>query len=89
MRDLEHGKAMPSGDSAAGAFFLGIYMLLFGQKEMFFICLPLVCLGRVYTHCHWIGDTIAGSTLGYIVAYEFFNKQNFIKLGYPLYVAVC
>ena len=30
MRDLEHGKAMPSGDAAAGAFFLGIYMLMLG-----------------------------------------------------------
>ena len=30
MRDLEHGKAMPSGDAAAGAYFLGIYMLMLG-----------------------------------------------------------
>ena len=30
MRDLEHGKAMPSGDAAAGAYFLGMYLLVLG-----------------------------------------------------------
>lgn len=73
MRDLEHGKAMPSGDSAAGAYFLTIYMLIFNQYELLMICLPLVCLGRVYVHCHWIGDTIIGSLLGFGVAWVFFS----------------
>ena len=30
MRDLEHGKAMPSGDAAAGAYFLGMYLFMLG-----------------------------------------------------------
>ena len=61
MRDLEHGKAMPSGDAAAGAFFCGIYAYLFGLPfYAWAIFTILVSLGRVYVHCHWIGDTIAG-----------------------------
>ena len=72
MRDLEHGKAMPSGDSAACAYFCGIYWLTF-NCPMVMMFLPLVALGRVYVHCHWIGDTIMGTILGLAVVLAFYS----------------
>ena len=83
MRDLEHGKAMPSGDSACGAYFCCMYSIMFGFHWAVLI-IPLVCLGRVYVHCHWIGDTVAGSILGSITAYVFFSLQ-FETVSKPLY----
>ena len=71
MRDKEHGKAMPSGDSAAGAYFLALYALVFSAWPLIFF-IPLVCLGRVYVHCHWIVDTVVGAILGYTIAIIFF-----------------
>ena len=73
MRDLEHGKAMPSGDAAAAAFFCGVYMVVFNHPWLLYLCLPLVALGRVYVHCHWIGDTVIGSILGLLVVQYFFS----------------
>ena len=72
MRDLEHGKSMPSGDAAACAFFCGIYFFVFGFTPIL-LMIPLVSIGRVYVHCHWIGDTIVGSILGLIVCHFFFS----------------
>ena len=89
MRDLEHGKAMPSGDAAAGAFFCGIYAYLFGLPfYAWAIFTILVSLGRVYVHCHWIGDTIAGSILGVAFTYFTFSEAYMGKLSYPLFVAL-
>ena len=48
MRDLEHGKSMPSGDAAACAFFCGIYWYIFNCYWVLPIFLPMVCIGRVY-----------------------------------------
>ena len=76
MRDLEHGKSMPSGDAAACAFFCGIYFHVFGFAPVLLI-IPLVSIGRVYVHCHWIGDTIVGSILGLIVSHFFFSQKYF------------
>jgi len=41
-------KSMPSGDTAAAAFFCGVYWLVFGWNASIFICAPPVALGRVY-----------------------------------------
>ena len=64
LRGRETGTyAMPSGDSAACALFC--YILTHQMKvQAIYLILPLVCLGRVYYHCHWIGDTIVGSVVG-------------------------
>ena len=67
MRDQEKQKAMPSGDTFAASFFVGLYTNIFGAHWLLWICVPLVGLGRVYVHCHWIGDTIVGGILGVIV----------------------
>jgi len=64
LRGREKGTfAMPSGDSAACA--LCCYILAHQMKvHTIYFILPMVCLGRVYYHCHWIGDTIVGSLIG-------------------------
>ena len=77
MRDLEHGKSMPSGDAAACALFSGFYLYVFDFPYMMIFILPLVSLGRVYVHCHWIADTIAGSILGNVFAAILFRGNNF------------
>ena len=76
MRDIEHGKAMASGDSACCYLFCSIYWVVFGWNFKMMV-VPLVCLGRVYVHCHWIGDTIAGVLIGIIVSYFTFSKEYF------------
>ena len=64
LRNKEDGTfSMPSGDSAAAALFCYQYCTMMGLPAIYMI-LPLVCLGRVYYQCHWIGDTIAGSIVG-------------------------
>ena len=83
MRDLEHGKAMPSGDSACCAYFCCMYSIVFGFHWAILI-IPFTCLGRVYVHCHWIGDTVVGSILGSITAYVFFNLY-FVTISKPIY----
>ena len=55
--------AMPSGDSAQGALWVVITMLFF-QTYAILLVIPMVCFGRVYFRCHWIGDTLVGSLIG-------------------------
>jgi membrane-associated phospholipid phosphatase len=69
MRSREHGKAMPSGDTFAAAYFCVIYYYIFNAHPFIFVCIPLAALGRVYTHCHWLGDTLVGAILGLVTTY--------------------
>ena len=85
MRDLEHGKSMPSGDAAAAAFFCGTYSFLFNFHWLSIIIVPLVCLGRVYVHCHWIGDTIIGSIIGFLFSFFCYRKESFAILAWPIF----
>ena len=66
MRKLEHGKSMPSGDACAAAVCGGMYWHLFGFPWFMIVCVPFASLGRVYVHCHWIGDTVVGAIIGFI-----------------------
>ena len=55
----------------------GIYSVLGG--EMFRIRLIFaVALGRVYYHCHYVGDTIIGAIVGTIIGYSLkaFNIES-------------
>ena len=64
LRIAEEGTfSMPSGDSAAAALFCYLYFNVVGLHATYVI-LPLVMLGRVYYHCHWLGDTIMGAIVG-------------------------
>jgi membrane-associated phospholipid phosphatase len=89
MRDLEKGKSMPSGDAAACAYFCGIYLLVFKFPMPMYFCVPLVALGRVYVHCHWLLDTFFGSILGYVFAYMIFSESYFGLIAMPLFRQIC
>ena len=71
---MENGSfAMPSGDSAAG----GVFCMAMALAPGFQWCLaiaPLVMLGRVYYHCHWIADTICGASIGMMWSYILFTE---------------
>ena len=71
LRGFEFNNSMPSGDTAQAAL---LYLMLCKistvailYSSMLFLLVPLVALGRVYHHCHWIGDTIVGAAIGYAV----------------------
>ena len=88
MRDKEKNKSMPSGDTLACAYFIGMYYHVFNTSPVIFLCLPLVALGRVYVHCHWIGDTIIGGTGGLIAAHYLFGSPYFSTLAKPFIFAI-
>ena len=89
LRDKENGnKSMPSGDSAAAAFVFTMYCLSFHLPRIFALFgIVWVCLGRVFMHCHWIGDTVIGAALGTAMASVFFG-ENFSKFGLPVFLAL-
>ena len=49
------------------------------------IVLPLVCMGRVYNHCHWFGDTIIGSFVGYTFLCLCYSKDNYSYFAKPIF----
>lgn len=67
---------MPSGDSAFGAQFLAVVAFVFNQPWLLAFT-PVVMLGRIYFHCHWILDTIAGAGMGTTLAYASFSLFPF------------
>ena len=84
MRDLEHGNAShPSGDTLACAYFLGCFFYIFDANWTIFIIVILCALGRVYVHCHWIGDTIVGGLLGMVMTYFVWADPYFATLAKP------
>jgi membrane-associated phospholipid phosphatase len=88
MRKLEHGKAMPSGDTLACAFFCVFYYHVFGAHWAIFVMIPLAALGRVYVHCHWLGDTIVGAIIGVVVPHFMFANPYFSILFKPFLLAI-
>lgn len=87
MREREHGKSMPSGDAAACAFLMAIYLYMYGSVWPLAVVLPLTCLGRVYVYCHWFGDTLIGAVIGYFYCQLFFTPAQFGYLASPLFKA--
>ena len=77
MRSVENGTfSMPSGDSAAGAVFCTLIAFEM-DCPWIFVVLPLVMAGRIYYHCHWLGDTLAGASIGLFwgaIAVIYFNE---------------
>ena len=73
MRDREPHKSMPSGDALLSALFSAPYVYIFGYKWLPLVAIPLVCLGRVYMHCHWLGDVIVGAIGGIVIGHLAFG----------------
>jgi membrane-associated phospholipid phosphatase len=81
-RTKETNGSFPSGDTAQAALFAffikynfeHIFVQLGGD---FFIIkfITLVAFARVFHHCHYFGDTIAGGLLGYSVATAFYALE--------------
>ena len=66
LRSRENEKSMPSGDAAACAFQCTWFLFIFDVPFFILIVLPLCMLGRVYAHCHWLGDTVVGAAIGFV-----------------------
>ena len=74
---------MPSGDSACCSYQCAYFLFIFQNPLYMAFILPLCMLGRVYAHCHWIGDTIIGSLVGIICAY--ISIRSMPVIGIPLF----
>ena len=84
LRSKEIGTfSMPSGDSSAAAVFCFLIAHELGLKGIWLL-MPLVMMGRVYYHCHWVGDTLVGllvgSFWGLVGAGQFDNLVTFFRL---------
>lgn len=88
MREREHGKSMPSGDTLASAFFCMFFYLLFGAHPLIFLQVPLTALGRVYCHCHWLGDTVVGAALGIPLTYFILCDPWFGTFAKPIFLII-
>lgn len=78
---------MPSGDAYVAAIFSSIYCYIFGLPWVPFVFVPLVALGRVYVHCHWLGDVLVGSVMGVVHGYLVYGVY-FKQLSEPFLLAI-
>lgn len=86
MRKRERNQpAYPSGDAAIAAYFFGLYYYVFAFPYFQYLILPLVCLGRVWMFCHWLGDTLTGAILGLLMAMLWFSDPTFELISGPLF----
>ena len=59
-------ESFPSGDTAAGSAWAAAMSVLTGSP-LWLLVPPMVAFARVYFHCHWLGDTVAGAVIGVTV----------------------
>lgn len=76
LREKENNNSLPSGDSLQAANFAIIVLCYYNFN--IFIIVPFVMFARVFYHCHYIGDTILGSILGFITSYSVYCLFNII-----------
>ena len=60
---------MPSGDAFQAAVFVVFMHSLNVNLWPLMVFHVLVCAGRVYYMCHWVGDTVVSSFVGVFMAY--------------------
>ena len=84
MRSHEKEKAFPSGDAMIAGYYACMYFHLFNAPYAIFLITVLAGLGRVYAHCHWFGDIIAGGIIGVIFGHFYFANPYFYKVAWPL-----
>ena len=58
-------ESFPSGDTAAGAAWGTTMAILTGIDAFYLVFIP-VAFARVYYHCHWICDVLAGGLVGIV-----------------------
>jgi membrane-associated phospholipid phosphatase len=67
-RKKEKNNSMPSGDAFQSAVYV-TFLSTFGFNPLALLAFhSAVCIGRVYYLCHWIGDTLVSTCLGFLVA---------------------
>ena len=87
LRSLENNCSMPSGDAAQGSLFA--FFILYNFPYLYTALggwsfaakfITMVSIGRVFHHCHFIGDTIIGSFAGFLIPFAF----NYFDLQVPV-----
>jgi len=53
---------MPSGDTAQAAIYAAVLSAFLGHRG-WWLLLPAGAFGRVWYHCHWIGDTLVAAVI--------------------------
>ena len=92
IKDKGNYESFPSGDTAAGAAWCSALAVLTGNPLWRVVAIG-VGFARVYFHCHWVFDTVAGGTWGLIVPilldmlcpWQAFNARH-ILVGTLVYV---
>ena len=86
LRGREGNKSMPSADTAQSALcaaFISLnypaFYAFMGGMGFTLKLIIAVAIGRVYYHCHFVGDCIVGSIVGTVVAY-FVHEINLAEL---------
>jgi len=82
-------ESFPSGDTAAGSAFAASMAVLTGNS-MWLLVAAGVGFARVYFHCHWVTDVLAGASLGFTVTWSFSATLGWqwFSVPYALPVAV-
>ena len=95
LRSKETNCSFPSGDAAQSA--LLCMHIMINYKATFYLAGGVVGVGqlmisvsfaRVYFHCHWIGDVLAGSVIGLFFGF-FVSKlpiELFLKIVFEKYL---
>jgi membrane-associated phospholipid phosphatase len=68
LRQHEKNYSMPSGDSFQAANF-AIILYVYYNTWLGFMLVPLVMYARIFYFCHYILDTIVGSSMGFLISY--------------------
>ncbi|CAI2380375.1 unnamed protein product [Moneuplotes crassus] len=75
LRWNEHNGAFPSGDTLQSAMYVGYVLITFPAsgsnsylQYILLAAVPLVAFSRIYYHCHWIGDTVVGAIVGFMLS---------------------
>ena len=83
LRGHENNCSLPSGDTLQSAIFIGFcaynlpnFYNFMGGTSFGFKHIVLVASARVFYHCHYIGDTIAGCAVGLFLSYIYYNFET-------------
>lgn len=52
-----------------------------GAEKFLIRYIGLVAIARIFYHCHYFGDTIAGGILGYLIALGFYEFEIVVPIN--------